>query len=315
MMPLLHGAGTGTVQDSHPVHKFVLNARAAYLRDHCPGGLPLFGTVMGIEAMAAAFAMVQPWRGQTRRVASDIRIDAPLILTDDHAHAEIEVRSKRLVLDGTEAVACVLGSRGADKAWQQHFAASFRWESGAADVPLWAEVHSARSAQSAASVPVSAASIYGLFFHGPAFRVINSAVLVDGMMCSEYQTALPGLFDGQNPETKWQPNNGPSCAGPQQLELCLQTAGLLDIATTARMMIPHHIDRIDWHVGERGHHIDTLRAVARRCPPKLANSFDMVLGHPTEPTWALVHGYACTPLPFASDGAAIEHLRQCFHRQ
>ena len=313
MMPQLHSAGADP--DAHSVHKFALGARAAYLGDHCPGGQPLFGTVMGIEAMAAAFAKVQPWAGQTRRVAVDICIDAPLILTAGQAHAEIEVRSTRLVVDGADAVACVLGSISADKVWQQHFSATFFWESGPVDVPPWTEGNWARTVQSAAPVQVSAASIYGLFFHGPAFQVVKSAFLVDSLLCSEYQTALPGLFDCQNLETNWKPHKQPGCAGPQQLELCLQTAGLLDVATSARMMIPHHIERIDWHLGEKGPGAGALRAVARRCLPNVANGFDMVLGHPTGPTWALVKGYVCTPLPFDCDLAAIERLRQCFHRQ
>lgn len=58
----------------------ILDPRQPYLDHHRPGGEPLLGTVMGIEAMARAARFLHPEGWLTR--ISDVEIGPPCILKD-----------------------------------------------------------------------------------------------------------------------------------------------------------------------------------------------------------------------------------------
>jgi hypothetical protein len=82
---------------------------------------------------------------------------------------------------------------------------------------------------------VSADDIYRIYFHGPAYQVLDEAWRSDGAAVGRFAADLP-------------PNNIPSKRGtitdPRLLELCFQTAGVWEIGTTGKMALPMHIDRV-----------------------------------------------------------------------
>jgi NAD(P)-dependent dehydrogenase (short-subunit alcohol dehydrogenase family) len=83
---------------------------------------------------------------------------------------------------------------------------------------------------------VGSADIYDTYFHGPAYQVL------DGAWRSENLVA--GLFAGDLPANH-EPADQPLLAAPRLIELAFQTAGLVEIASTERMGLPHGFDRLE----------------------------------------------------------------------
>ena len=81
----------------------------------------------------------------------------------------------------------------------------------------------------AGSLPIAADAIYRVYFHGPAYQVLERAG-VDG-------NRAVGLLAANLP-----PNAAPadvaSVLAPRLIELCFQTAGVWDIQTTGTMALP-----------------------------------------------------------------------------
>src|SRR5690606_28391053 len=82
-----------------------------------------------------------------------------------------------------------------------------------------------------AGAVVKSDTIYGLYFHGPAYRVLDRAWRTDGAVVGELATSLP-------------PSHSPAVellVAPRLLELAFQAAGLLEISEHARMGLPQRI--------------------------------------------------------------------------
>ncbi len=80
---------------------------------------------------------------------------------------------------------------------------------------------------------VDAAHIYRIFFHGPAYQVVEKAWWDGEHMVGELVAHLP--------EESASPDR-PTLIGPRLIELCFQTAGLWEIAAQGKMGLP-------WRVG------------------------------------------------------------------
>ncbi len=85
---------------------------------------------------------------------------------------------------------------------------------------------------------ISGADIYRLYFHGPAYQVLERASW-DGHR-------MIGLMAKNLPDNH-QPVNLPTQMSPRLVELCFQTAGLWEIATQGRMGLPLHVDQVSTH--------------------------------------------------------------------
>jgi hypothetical protein len=77
--------------------------------------------------------------------------------------------------------------------------------------------------------------IYRVFFHGPAYQVVQEGWRYDGGAVGAFAPDLPA---GHLPETD------PTATQPRLAELCFQTAGLWEIGQTAQMALPAHTDLI-----------------------------------------------------------------------
>jgi len=77
--------------------------------------------------------------------------------------------------------------------------------------------------------------IYRTYFHGPAYQVLERAWRNDSRMIGEMAHTLPANH---------QPSEAPLFAVPRLIELCFQTAGLLEMDSKGCMGLPLHIDRI-----------------------------------------------------------------------
>ena len=82
---------------------------------------------------------------------------------------------------------------------------------------------------------VDAGDIYRIYFHGPAYQVMDRAWR-DG-------DAVAGMFAGALPPNH-RPEGMPTVMEPRLIELCFQTAGVGELGTRGRMALPLHVDRV-----------------------------------------------------------------------
>jgi Polyketide synthase dehydratase len=264
--------------------EYPVSAAEPFLNDHRPGGLPLLGTAMGFEFMARAVRQVRGAAAGGPVYINNARVLDPLILKGDAATVSVVVDSQSCAMQGWQA----------GESWVLMFDAQFQ---EVAPVVAPQSLSAARiDAFLESRVPGHA--VYELFFHGPAFRVVGSAAFGAGALFSELAADLPSLtLDSTQVLT----------AAPHWIELCMQTAGLLEIAAHARMMIPHRIDRL--HISP----VQILRPPLFACAQERAGAgVDVTLSDSAGAVCVQMTGYRTLPLPFAADTAAIKTLHERF---
>jgi hypothetical protein len=84
-------------------------------------------------------------------------------------------------------------------------------------------------------IGVAAEDVYRIYFHGPAYRVLER-VWRDG-------DRVVGLMAGGLPPGHL-PAERPARLAPRLIELCFQTAGIAEIARTGRMGLPDRIEQV-----------------------------------------------------------------------
>jgi len=82
---------------------------------------------------------------------------------------------------------------------------------------------------------VEAAEIYRLYFHGPAYQVLERAWWNGKKIVALMADNLP-------PNHK--PAELPALMAPRLIELCFQAAGVWEMGIEGRMGLPLHIDRV-----------------------------------------------------------------------
>jgi hypothetical protein len=78
-------------------------------------------------------------------------------------------------------------------------------------------------------------AVYRVYFHGPAYRVVDAAYRSNGHVVGRLAGGLP-------PDQE--PAGRPQEMLPRLIELCFQTAGLWELGTAGRMGLPTHVDRV-----------------------------------------------------------------------
>ena len=247
---------------------------------------------MGISLMARAFGRRSPAAAAQPIRIDDVTIGEPVILTTPRATARVQ--AARGVAQRSP---CAVETEAAAGRPVRHFEAWIGAGSASGGAPMLpASVSLCRPAQ------VGQADIDTLFFHGPAFRVVRGATLVDGAMRCEMQTDPPALTRRRLP--------GGLLPEPRWIELCMQAAGLLAIATDARMMIPQHIGRIETVPAPPADPPRRLFAYAGKASH--GGGFYMERVDQDRRPRLRVIDYRARALPFPSDPAAARGLAQKF---
>ena len=202
-----------------------------FLHDHQISGTPVLPGVMGIEAFAEAAACALPeWHVQS---IANINFLAPFkFYRSDARELKIEAQVHP---DGAEIIAdCrLIGERllpnQPDPQVTTHFTGQVRLTKNMQEAVT---VHSDLSQVAPA---VEAADIYKLYFHGPAYRVIEKAWWNGKQVIGLFAESLP-------------PNHAPQELGtvidPRLIELCFQTAGIWEMGSQGRMGLPHFVREV-----------------------------------------------------------------------
>ena len=213
-------------------------SQEAFLKDHSLNGIPLLPGVMGIEGFSVAAQHVASILGSSKggfRVdqLSNIQFLTPFKFYRDEAR-KITWKAQVIHQDGGLIASVTLES---DLARAHNRTDHLLHFSG--------QVHLVPSSQqlsiSAGKAPhwngkytLQAKDIYKLYFHGPAFQVLEG-VQVDG------NTVLGKLNRQLPPLSEKEKNN---FAVPILVELCLQTAGIWDIGTSDALSLPKSIGKL-----------------------------------------------------------------------
>jgi hypothetical protein len=204
-----------------------------FLDDHRIDGTPVLPGVMGIEAFAEAARVVAPdlhvvavedvtfatpfkfYRDETRtvRVRVVVRRDAGGVVADCRLEGERALATAEDVMITT------------------HFTGRVRLS----EEPVRPVAGPVPAGPTDGSL--EADDLYAVYFHGPTYQVVERAWRDgDSDRCvGAFARDLPPNHAG----------GAPTVLAPRLLELCFQTAGIWEIATTGRMALPEHVDRVE----------------------------------------------------------------------
>ncbi len=265
-----------------------------FLHDHQIEGTPVLPGVMGIEAFAeAALALLPGWQIEA---IEDVNFLAPfkfyrkesralLIETRIHLHANELVADCRLV-----------GHRSLPNQPEPqpttHFTAHVRLTKEHAQAPL------ALALGKPDGHIIEAADIYHLYFHGPAYQVLEKAWW-DGKR-------LIGLMSNDLP-----PNHHPAelstVVQPRLIELCFQTAGIWELGMQGRMGLPQHVRRISLY---RTPAAADGRLYAILTPDQAQRGFDIDVADAKGNCVLRLTGYQTVALPNAVNPQHLKALQE-----
>jgi hypothetical protein len=260
-----------------------LDARAPYLADHSPGGVPLLPTALCLQALAQACHARRPG---IALAAEDVLVGEPCLVPPGGPNStQLLVQLAASPDDAQRATLCSERPAGGHA---PHLRAAFvAQRPGGHGLSPPAHLR----------VSVDAALVYRQFFHGPAWRVVAGAGWDGEQLVARLAPGLPPLRH---------PGGRASVLAPRLLELALQAAGLLEIARSARSMIPHAIGRVEQLLPLDEDSGVPLLAIARAGEAPATIDIDVCT---EDGRCAMrVRGYATVPLPFASDPDSLAAL-------
>ena len=294
--PML-GALTGwTLAEGLAVHTTLDPVEHGFLDHHRIDSTPVLPGVMGIEAfaeVAAASAI-----GWTAVAVEDIAFLAPCkFFRDEPRTLELTARPRR-VGDDLLADCRLLARRSLANQPEQvttHFTGRVRLARAAAPP------RTADPAGKASGTVLGAQEIYRIYFHGPAYQVVDSAWR-DG-------DRVVGLLADNLPPNH-SPHGAPLLVEPRLIELCFQTAGILELGTTGRLALPLRVGRVvlfpvDDPVG-RWRAVVTPRGDGRGVDAVVVDD----LGH----VRLSLEAYETIALPGGVAEAALEPVREALQR-
>jgi acyl transferase domain-containing protein/acyl carrier protein len=201
-----------------------------FLHDHAIDGTPVLPGVMGIEAFAEAAAALSP--GWVVDEVADVNFVAPFKFY--RSEPRVVTVEAAFAVDGEERLAhCrLIGTRvlpnQAEPQTTTHFTGLVRL------APQSRSSETGRAPSLEGSL-VEHASIYGVYFHGPAYQVLRRAWWTEAGVVGEMAAGLP---------ENHLPAELPLAMAPRLIELCFQTAGLWEMAVGHRMGLPQHVDSV-----------------------------------------------------------------------
>jgi hypothetical protein len=229
------GSVTGMgVHDGLVVETELDPAEQPFLGDHQLDGTPVLPGVMGIEAFAEVASLPLPgwhlvaiedveflvpckfYRGEPRT----LELTATFRRDGDQLVAACRLVGRRLLANQTEPQVTT------------HFTGNVRL-ARAPVTPAPALAPASPDGNGAA-----ADAIYAVYFHGPAFQVLERAWRTGQGPVGLLAQGLPADHV---------PAERPEAASPRLIELVFQTAGIWEIGRQDRFGLPQHVDRVVLH--------------------------------------------------------------------
>ena len=266
-------------------------AEQAFLRDHAMEGTPLLPGVMGVEAFAELASLPLP--GWSVSAVEDVHFDAPLKFY--RGQPRILTLHATFREDGPDLIAeCrLVGIRELRAGLEPQITTHFRGRVRMSRTPAAAAVADVPS-QAGPSIP--AHTIYDVLFHGPAYQVLAEE-RVAGPHATGVLTA--GLPDDHTPMTS------AFALQPRLMELCLQTSGVWELATSGRLALPLGIE----HVEAAAAGTPAAGTVTARATARDDEAFDVDVTDAAGTILVRMRGYRSIALPGGGDANAIRLLQ------
>jgi len=202
-----------------------------FLYDHAIDGIPVLPGVMGIETFAEAAWLLAPSHHVV--ALESMRFLAPMKYYRNEARTAIVRARPVLSADGKIRVSTTLSSVqaivGRDPEEKLHFSGVVVLEASAAE---------ARQVQAfnRTEPEIGREAIYRVYFHGPAYRVLDRVEAAG-------PNQVIGCMKTDLPLDTTDARHG-SLVGPRLIELCFQTAGVWEIGKTGQLALPAAVDRV-----------------------------------------------------------------------
>jgi hypothetical protein len=205
-----------------------------FLYDHQMEGTPLLPGVMGTETFAQLASLVAP--GYTVAGVTNEQFQSPFkfyrlepqtlyLSATVHPDGNGDLIARTMLRSVRE-----LGKPGMSPQEKIHFTADVRLTRNSLEAPKVDFVP-----PSADMLPITAPDIYRIYFHGPAYQVLER-VQVEGDRAVGLMTA--------NLPANASPADTASLMAPRLIELCFQTAGIWEIRTKGALALPMAIEAV-----------------------------------------------------------------------
>ena len=266
-----------------------------FLHDHQIDGTPVLPGVMGIEAFAEAALCLLP--GWHVAAIEDVNFLAPFKFYRNEPRAVTVETTIHPQGDNLLADCRLTGRRSFPNQSEPQVTTHFT-----------ARVRLAKQAPKAETVPVpgltaghvlKATDIYRLYFHGPAYQVVERAWWDGHRMVGLMARSLPANH---------LPSEPPTLMAPRLIELCFQTAGLWEMGVQGRMGLPRHIDRVSSLLLPAAESDDT-RLYAVVTSDQGRSSFDADIVDAKGNRYLQISGYRTVAFPGALDAERLKALQ------
>jgi acyl transferase domain-containing protein/NAD(P)-dependent dehydrogenase (short-subunit alcohol dehydrogenase family)/acyl carrier protein len=292
--PMLNKVASASLYRGFTVETTLDPALQPFLHDHQIDGTPVLPGVMGVEAFAeAASCMLPGWRVNA---LEDVNFLAPFKFYRKEPRAlttEVLIRPS----DSALIADCRLTGRRSlpnqtEPQVTTHFTARAQLTKEALRKPASSILRTPSGAI------VEAADIYRLYFHGPAYQVIERAwwdgeriigLMAKGLRNNHHPSELPTLF------------------APRLIELCFQTAGLWEMGLQGRMGLPLHIASVSLLLPEPDP--AQMRLYATVTPNLKTGSFDAEVVDGAGNRYLTLNGYKTVAIPDALNADQLKRLQ------
>ena len=275
-----------------------------FLKDHALNGISVLPGVMGIEGFSVAAQQIASTlaaeHGELKvSCLEDIQFLAPLKFYRDQPRTltwrGIAVREAQgLVIHVVLESTMMLKTRGEQTL--QHFSGKVYLQPAGqgpaaetkVEPPNWTDKNS-----------VGPADIYRLFFHGPAFQVLEGVQTQGAHVLGKLNQHLP-------PFTRREHD---LLSTPILVELCFQTAGIWEVGKTGIMALPHSLESLTLH-----HTLVNGETVYAEVSPVNHEdgtmSFDARVVDGSGRLYLDMHNYRTIGLPYTVEKNLIEPLQK-----
>ncbi|MGZ4665503.1 MAG: SDR family NAD(P)-dependent oxidoreductase, partial [Frankiaceae bacterium] len=262
-----------------------------FLYDHRIDGTAYLPGVMGVEAFAEIARLAAP--GWYISDIEDVDFAQPFKFYRDEPRT-VKVRTTVSPAGGGLAARCeLIGTRTLanrpEPVTTVHFTGTVRLREEEPD----AEREGVESLDGRPAVGHD--DVYRVYFHGPAYQVMDEAWKTGAGAAARFAADLPANH---------QPHERPTVAEPRLIELCFQTAGIEEMGTTGKMGLPAHIDRIHFPA-----HADAGDALVAEADPSGDGVFDARVVDTSGRVLVRLTGYRTAVLPGDVDNALLGPLR------
>ncbi len=269
----------------------------AFLNDHRIDGTPVLPGVMGLEAFAELATLVVP--DYHVESIDDVHFLAPFKFYKDEPR-KVRLTAQVVESDGQVAVHCALEGERTIKTQEEpvvttHFTATVRLTQGKPDS------YQVEEPRLRATSAIESDAVYDVYFHGPAYQVLESA------WSGDFDTAVGRL--AKDLPANHSPADLPTQIAPRLIELCFQTAGMYELGVDGRFGLPSRIGRVT-KLKEPSIVRSQLYTVVRHSNG--GTGFDADVVDESGNVYMRLEDYHTAELPGAAEAVPIDPIRAVF---